>query len=193
MNEDTRQVQVVVAYDFSPSAELALVRAIEIAARAPQHVLHIISVLTRHGSGPLRASEPDDADRIRTTLSDQLTSLLSGGRRTRAIEFFVHTRIGKRAEQILGLASDVGADLIFIGAHSDDDTTVARMFIGSVSERVVRDARCPVVVVRDKTYEDVQLAKMTSNEHGRTPYTPPHRYSYSSEQRASFDPLSPNR
>jgi len=35
-----------------------------------------------------------------------------------SVHFFVHVRIGKPAEELLALASDVGADLIIVGSKA---------------------------------------------------------------------------
>jgi nucleotide-binding universal stress UspA family protein len=53
---------------------------------------------------------------------------------------------GDPAEEILRLADENGADLIVVGARGLG--TVKRLLLGSVSERVLRDARCPVLVVK---------------------------------------------
>jgi universal stress protein A len=47
---------------------------------------------------------------------------------------------------ITALAKRAKADLIVIGTHGR--TGLHRRFIGSVAERVVRHAPCPVLVVR---------------------------------------------
>ncbi|HEY0986374.1 MAG TPA: universal stress protein, partial [Kofleriaceae bacterium] len=91
--------------------------------------------------------------------------------------FFVHVRIGRAAEEILELARDVGADLIIVG--SKGLTGVERLVIGSVAERVVREAGCTVEVARPKTYEHVELLDVSKAEHPHH-YTPPHRYTYRS-------------
>jgi universal stress protein A len=43
-------------------------------------------------------------------------------------------------------ANSEGVDLIVVGSHGRSG--VSRFFIGSVSDYVVRHARCPVMVVR---------------------------------------------
>lgn len=53
---------------------------------------------------------------------------------------------GLATEVILDAASSLKADLIVVGAHNRG--SVERMILGSVSEQVVRKARCPVLVVR---------------------------------------------
>jgi nucleotide-binding universal stress UspA family protein len=49
-------------------------------------------------------------------------------------------------ENIVGLAEELGTDLIVIG--SQGLSRMKRLLMGSVSERVVRLAHCPVLVMR---------------------------------------------
>jgi hypothetical protein len=65
-------------------------------------------------------------------------------------------------------------------------TGVERLVLGSVAERVVREAGCTVEVARPKTYEHVDLVAITNAEHHKG-YAPPHRYTYSSGS-VSFRP-----
>jgi nucleotide-binding universal stress UspA family protein len=169
-------VQVVVAYDFSPSSEQALARAIEVAARAPQHVLHIVAAIDPHTWN----ATSETADRIHTSIRENVCRAFAGRETAAEVQFFVHARIGRPATEILALASDVGADLIFIGSHGR--TGVERFVLGSVSEVVVREAKCPVLVARPKTYADVELLRVTRNDHERAPHREPHCYTYSNRQ-----------
>lgn len=178
MSEALHPVQVVVAYDFSPSSEQALARAIEVAARAPQHVLHIICALDPHAR--LKGATYETADRLHQMIIERVTSAFAGRATASDVQFFVHARIGNPAEEILDLAGEIGADLIFIGSHGR--TGVERLLLGSVSERVVRKAKCPVLVARPKTYADVDLLRVTRYEHERTPHREPHSYMYSNRQ-----------
>jgi nucleotide-binding universal stress UspA family protein len=54
---------------------------------------------------------------------------------------------GHPAEEILGAAAGFDPDLIVLGARGLG--TMKRLLLGSVSERVLRDARCPVLVVKE--------------------------------------------
>lgn len=53
---------------------------------------------------------------------------------------------GKPADQIVEAASEWGADLIVIGSHGRSG--VPRLFLGSVAEKVLHSATCPVLVVK---------------------------------------------
>ena len=57
---------------------------------------------------------------------------------------FIH--VGKTATEIVKAAKDWPADLIVIGSHGRGG--VNRLLLGSVAEAVMRQAACPVLVVR---------------------------------------------
>jgi nucleotide-binding universal stress UspA family protein len=55
-------------------------------------------------------------------------------------------RTGSANEEIVNLATDERAELIIIGTHGR--TGLNRLLLGSVTERVIRFAPCPVLTVR---------------------------------------------
>lgn len=55
---------------------------------------------------------------------------------------------GKPADVIVAVADKVGADLIVIG--SIGMSAIERVLIGSVSDRVMRHAKCPVLLFREQ-------------------------------------------
>ncbi len=170
---------VVVGYDFSHSGQAALYRAVALAARAPFHVLHFACIVEPHTPLPgLHVHGPvnyDYAARVQQALTDVVAQELRGANVTSRVHFFVHVRIGKPVDEILDLAKEVGADLIIVG--SKGLTGLERFVLGSVSERVVREAHCTVEVARPKTYDYVELQEVVEVEPHKH-YVPPHRYSY---------------
>ncbi|MBI2471963.1 MAG: universal stress protein [Planctomycetes bacterium] len=56
-------------------------------------------------------------------------------------------RVGVPFEEILKVAQDKEVDLIVMGTHGR--TGIAHMFIGSVAEKVIRNAPCPVLCIRN--------------------------------------------
>jgi universal stress protein A len=66
-------------------------------------------------------------------------------------------RTGTAPDQIVQAATDEAADLIVIGTHGRSG--IERLFIGSVAERVVRHAPCPVLTVKPRAkHEAVRAA-----------------------------------
>jgi nucleotide-binding universal stress UspA family protein len=118
--------QIVVATDFSDSADAALGVA-ERYARVLGARLHVLHVHT--GRGP-------DATRL---LAD------AAARVGPDVPVTVAGAGGDPAEEILRYARREPVELIVVGTHGRSG--VSRLLLGSVAERVVRGARCPVLVV----------------------------------------------
>jgi nucleotide-binding universal stress UspA family protein len=165
------KTQVVVAYDFSKYADVALQNAVERACKDPDNVLHFVTVIDQ-------SQDYQTADNVQKDLLGRLRLLFQARRPGVEIDFFVHARIGKPVDEILGLAEEVGADLIICGSHGRG--AMGRLLIGSVSEAVLHGARCPVLIVRLKGYPYVALDKIVEIAPQGVRREPPHRYHYSS-------------
>jgi nucleotide-binding universal stress UspA family protein len=63
-----------------------------------------------------------------------------------------HLRIGEAAEEVVDLAEELEVDLIVVGTRGR--SVIRRALMGSVSDSVVRYARCPVVVARSQETDD---------------------------------------
>lgn len=161
--------QVVIAYDFSKHADVALQRAIDLACNDPKNVLHFVTVIDP-------AHDYQTADKVRDDLLRRLGLIFEARRPGVEIDFFVHTRIGAPVSEILGLAEDVGADLIICGSHGRG--TFGRLLLGSVSTALLHEARCPVLMVRLKGYPYVALDKVVELPPHGLRNALPHRYSY---------------
>lgn len=184
---------VVVAYDFSEHGRAVLDRAIALVARAPFHVLHFIIALDpRQGIPAVPTDGPIDyeyADRVREYVEVEIEKAFSSADIASAMEFYVHARIGSPADEILDLATEIGADLIFIGTHGY--TGIKHLIKGSVAEHVVRDARCPVMVVRPKGYPDVALDTVVEIPAHKRPTSRLYRFSYQNSQMIMRPPTWP--
>ena len=63
-----------------------------------------------------------------------------------------HLRVGEMAEEVVDLAEELEVDLIVVGSRGR--SAIRRALMGSVSDSVVRHARCPVVVARSQETDD---------------------------------------
>lgn len=163
---------VVVGYDFSQTGHAALHRAVELATREPDHVLHVVCVIDPKKPIPSIPSysgvDATYAARVQEVLAVETQHELDIAEVQSRVHFFVHVRIGHAAREILALAREVTADLIIVGSHGL--TGFERLLIGSTSERIVREAQCTVEVARTKRYEPAP--------HEEHDAIPPHRYTY---------------
>jgi len=150
---------IVVGIDYSELGQLALERAFEVASREPggePHVVHVATVLSR---GLVGLDMPDDLYAVHPNEAKaQLESYVRheldawSARQPPENAAFeracTHQRLGSAGEEIAQLASDLDADLVIVGTHGRRG--VSRLVLGSVAERAVRLAPCPVLVVRPK-------------------------------------------
>jgi nucleotide-binding universal stress UspA family protein len=103
------------------------------------YVIHVLPELTATEPGVIW-STVDDTGRMehaQTAMEERLNHV-SGVQ--------LKVGFGDPGHVITDLASEVGADLIVIPSHGR--TGVKRLLLGSVAERVVRLAHCPVLVLR---------------------------------------------
>lgn len=78
------------------------------------------------------------------TLADRVVALAADGVVARAV-----VRVGPPWEEIVRLATEEHADMIVMGTQGR--TGLDRLLLGSVAERVIRRASCPVLTVRADT------------------------------------------
>jgi nucleotide-binding universal stress UspA family protein len=132
---------ILVPTDFGAAAEAALRygRSLAETFGADLHVLHVIE------NALLQATFADPST-IEATARQQLTDRAMTCDRQR---FRTHTIVKKfdvPTDAIVRYARSAAIDLIVMGTHTRDGA--AHVLMGSVAERVVRTAPCPVLVVR---------------------------------------------
>jgi nucleotide-binding universal stress UspA family protein len=141
MNKFANQ-QIVAPVDFSQDADRGVDAALEIAT-SPGHVTVI------HVATPLTAMEPYgwdvvDDDVRRERLEESFRQRYAAPKYA-GIRFAV--RFGDPGHEIAAFAKELPAGLIVMPSHGR--TGFAHLLIGSVAERVVRLAHCPVLVLRN--------------------------------------------
>jgi nucleotide-binding universal stress UspA family protein len=139
--------KILVATDFGAESEAALKTAGTL-ARDLGASIHLLNVVR----DPLLAvNTPDlygiDWDQLReTVLDDSRRELQHAAASIPNSPVTCDVRFGRPAEAIAETAQEIGADLIVMGTHGRG--AVGHFFIGSVAERVIRLASCPVITVR---------------------------------------------
>ncbi|MEA5448469.1 universal stress protein [Leptolyngbya sp. CCNP1308] len=133
---------VLVPTDFSEQSYQAINRAIESFGDTTKiHVIHVLS--------PLEPTQPGMVWQTvdHQTRTDHITTLFHKtfpSEADRPIKFSVI--VGNPSSEIIDYAGSHTIDLIII--PSQGRTGLSRFLLGSVAERVVRFAPCPVLVVR---------------------------------------------
>ena len=134
--------KTVVPIDFSELSFSALDRAIEIAGEQGEvHAIHVLAELTAMEPGNLYGTVTDET-RI-ASVKKHLREKLAGDKYAHVT---LHAVVGDAGREITSFAEREGAELIVIPSHGYG--FFKHMVLGSVAERVVRLAHCPVLVLR---------------------------------------------
>jgi nucleotide-binding universal stress UspA family protein len=86
------------------------------------------------------------ADFARSEAGKEMAQFLAELQGQGEVEIRGRLESGDPTEIVLGLAEREGYDLIVMGTHGR--TGLSHLFLGSVAEKVVRRALCPVLTIR---------------------------------------------
>ena len=145
---------ILVPTDFSTSSKKALLYAVALARKfgAKLTLLHIVEP----------AATPDFAlafplaienDRVTLECKRQLQRIAREENLDPELVEKILVRQGRAYDEITSAAKSLKVDLIVISTHGY--TGLKHVFMGSTTERVVRHASCPVLVVRAMEHEFV--------------------------------------
>jgi nucleotide-binding universal stress UspA family protein len=138
---------ILLATDGSSEAELALTTAVAL-ANSTDSELHVVTVALGYPSYGIRI--PEVIEQLRkqaeAVLAEQVKKIREAG--GEVVQEHLRVSVRYRAQQIVQVADDIGADLIVMGTRGLGGAR--RALIGSVSDSVIRHAPCPVLVVRPK-------------------------------------------
>lgn len=129
--------RILVATDFSDCGDAAVIEARKMAQRfnAELHVMHAVDVL-RPSLGALMGDIRPHVDSMVASQTERLNELEIP---------HTHVVVGRPDVAISNTVEKIGADLVIMGTHGRRG--FARWFLGSTAERVLRQAKVPVLVV----------------------------------------------
>lgn len=136
--------RILVPTDFSETSEVAVREGVALARTFGANL-----ILLYVGDGPASEASTEfplgiDADLQDAERERMLQILAPFDRETLRPEFVVCA--GSAAQEIVRCAEEREVDVIVMGTHGRSG--VRHMLLGSVAERVIRTAPCPVLVVR---------------------------------------------
>jgi nucleotide-binding universal stress UspA family protein len=147
--------KILLATDGSEEAELALGTAVDLAA-STHSPLHVVTVgpwnpdpayAVHEASFNWRTYE-DVSEVIRKEAQQVLDKQVRKVEEAGGTVQGAHLRRGRKDQEIVRVAEEIGAGLIVMGSRGLGG--IRRALMGSVSDSVIRHAHCPVLVVREE-------------------------------------------
>lgn len=154
---------ILVPTDFGEPSEQALQYGRHFARQfgATLHVLHTIQNVMIPGGAEVPVAAVQQVEQgLETVARRQMDELITADDRT---SFPVQTAVRSApaaAPDIVEYARSNGIDLIVMGTHGRG--VFGHLFMGSVAERVVRSAPCPVLTVRTDERDFVKPDSLAS-------------------------------
>ncbi len=138
--------RILVAHDFSETSEAALNYALSLATRfeAGVTVVHAYDIPSV-GAPEVLVLATDWLSQISVVARESLDAVVARARKS-GVSVDSELREGSAWREINEVARSRHADLIVVGSHGRKG--LPRALLGSVAEKVVRTAPCPVLVVR---------------------------------------------
>lgn len=141
---------ILVPTDFSSTAEQAwaIAKRLGAAVGAELVLLHVLVETPLYSEGPLSGARVREVYKAAAEWAEK--EMAGWAEAARAAGFAVRTLVktGAPHEVIVRAAAELGADLIVLGTHGRGG--INRALLGSVADRVVRLAACPVLTVRER-------------------------------------------
>ncbi len=138
-----RALRVLVAYDFTPQADAALLFAARLAE------LGSCQLIAAYADDPRREATRlgllDDPGRARDHLREEIAERIARALPSLPVEVVVSAHEGEPGARLAQLAEREQADLLLVGSHQRN--AVERLFTGSVALDLLRDSPINVLVV----------------------------------------------
>lgn len=151
--------QILAPTDFSKHSEGALRYACDLAETfgAGLHLLHVLSDVMPVGPDPmLTAVLPPEYYRETEDVTKEALEKLVEPTWGKPASVSTAVAWGHAVDVVNDYAKHHGIDLIVIATHGR--TGLSHVLLGSVAERIVREAPCPVLTIRDRTPENPPAA-----------------------------------
>jgi nucleotide-binding universal stress UspA family protein len=145
-----RITRILVPTDFSAPSDAALdcARNLQLKSGASIHLLHVLEdeqIAGPFGAEVFVTEAPETrAARLRDARERLAHRISAADRESRRVTSEI--LFGPTASTIVAYAGDNGFDLILMGTHGRSG--LAHLLMGSVAERVIRGAACPVMTTR---------------------------------------------
>ena len=134
--------------DFSGPSEAALAAAVELAThfRAALHLVHVVPALPATPDDPNYTFQVPEYEAVLHSEAQERLGALASRLGAGGLPVSCAVGNGDAGREIVRVAGESEADLIVIATHGE--TGWRHAIFGSVAERVVQLAACPVLTIR---------------------------------------------
>jgi len=140
--------KILFCTDFSENADRAFVFAVNAAMRSAGSELHLLHVIPEPSAQFWKGyiyEVDEDVDALARREIDEKLAETYRPRVPEGVPLVIAMRIGEAGQQILEYAQEQDMDLLIVGRQGAG--AMGKILFGNITERVVRKANCPVLVI----------------------------------------------
>ena len=141
-------MKILLPTDFSGCAASAQASAVDLTKKLGGEIvlLHVLVETPLYGEGLLSGPKIQSVYDAHRTWAEEALEARAAELRGRGVKTSWRANVGVPFEEIVKIAGEERADMIVMGTHGRSGLN--RVLLGSVAERVIRLAPCPVLTVR---------------------------------------------
>lgn len=144
---------ILACVQFDATGHHALQQAILIAKthkRAPLHIAYVIDHGAASGTRGAISRQSREFEDAEAQLRDFVAARLASHELGAETLVKLHVRIGEVVPTVLQLALDYDVEMIIVGTHGR--TGVRKLAFGSVAQKLVEEARCPLLIATPRDF-----------------------------------------
>ncbi len=168
--------QILVAVDFSDCSHALANQAAQLAAQLDARLLFLNVVAPPSGLDPEAIIFPSKSaegvgvvDYLKSDAERKMPRYIEDAANREGVPATCKVVVGSPVETILAEAEALPADMIFLGSHGR--TGLNRLVLGSVSERVLRHAEVPCMVIRNIHRHECEASSCATCASGTSDHT----------------------
>jgi len=149
--------KILMPTDFSEHSKVAVPWAVDMAKKynAELHIIHVFDEAALDAYFFNYSTTPGEYfEKIRNGFNGEVDAYFKGAE-TGDIMIVPVLANGNPFVEIVKYAKENGVDIIVMGTHGK--TGMAHMLLGSITEKVIHKAHCPVLTVRNPEFEYVPV------------------------------------
>jgi nucleotide-binding universal stress UspA family protein len=137
-----RNILCPVDFDHNSTAALEIAGELAAASDATVHLLHVAKVPSQDMDVPLPFNPDPRWERAARSKLEQIARDRLEGK----VHYQLHVISGTPDDDVVRMAHELDADLVVMATHGRKG--LSHFILGSVAERVIREADCPVLTMR---------------------------------------------
>ena len=144
---------ILVCVQFDETGHNALTLAMRFAEahrHAPLQVAHVVPDTNTSGRAAVTDRHSSELEAATAQLRDFVATRVG----ERPVDVQLHVRMGDVVQTVFQLALDYDVELIVVGTHGHSG--VRRMAFGSVAQKIVEAARCPVLIAAPRDFSGME-------------------------------------